>query len=224
MVLTRRGFTFVELLIAATMLSILFAGVGSHLRGGLTVWERVRGTLEPLQRQRVAWERLERDLAGAVILDPRSNAYGSGDGELPSPRFAGDALAWFSVDHTVRPLGSVQFVEYRCETRDGQQALWRFSRSVDQARAHQEPSAKRLIEGCETLTCRFARLPSDRVGALVWEPQWQDAYKELPRMIEVTMKLAPEPGNSAQEIRRVLAVPVGALKELTPPAEGASPP
>ncbi len=222
MVLSRRGFTFVELLIAATMISILLAGVGSHLRGGLTVWERARGTIEPLQRQRVGWERFRRDLAEAVVYDPRSSVYGSSDGELPAPHFAGDTLAWFTLDRTIRPLGSVQTVEYRCEKRGEAQGLWRVSQSVDQARAHQEPRVRLVMEGCEALANRFAYLPTGGAGPLVWESQWQDAYKELPRLIEVTVRLTPARGQPAQEIRRVLMIPIGTLKEL--PGGGGSPP
>ena len=38
------AFTLVELLIAATMMSILVVGLSAHLRGGLTVWRRVTDT------------------------------------------------------------------------------------------------------------------------------------------------------------------------------------
>ncbi len=59
------GFTFVELLIAATIMSVLFVGLGSHLRGGILVWRRATATAETVQRERVGFDRMERDLANA---------------------------------------------------------------------------------------------------------------------------------------------------------------
>ena len=82
------GFTLVELLIAATMMSVLFIGLGSHLRGGIAVWRQTTQRVDALQRERVALDRLERDLANSVIYDQRDTAYGVEEGKLPPPQFA----------------------------------------------------------------------------------------------------------------------------------------
>jgi hypothetical protein len=214
----RRGFTFVELLVAATMMSLLFIGLGAHLRGGLTVWQRVQAVSQPLQQQRAAMELLGRDLAGAVIYDARPNAYGTADGELPMPQLSGSRLSWFTLDGTVRPFGAVRFVEYSCQTIDGREGLWRTSRSIEGARAHEEGSATFLLDGCQSLANRFAYLPPGGSGALDWQAQWQEAYKELPRLIEVRLQLPPRLNQPPREIRRLFLIPTGSLKEFAPPA------
>ena len=92
--LTLFGFTLVELLLAATLISILFVGLGAHLRGGIIVWRRTTQTGEQLQRRRVAFTRLERDLANAIRYDDRGTAYGAALGLLPPTRFSADTPAW----------------------------------------------------------------------------------------------------------------------------------
>src|SRR3989338_7112977 len=76
------GFTLVELLIAATMMSVLFIGLGGHLRGGIEVWRQTTQRVDALQRQRVTLDRLERDLANGIVYDARDEAYGVEEGEL----------------------------------------------------------------------------------------------------------------------------------------------
>jgi hypothetical protein len=79
------------------MTSILFVGLGAHLRGGLTVWRHANTATEQLQQRRVAFERLERDLANAFVYDPRPEAYGTGPGQLPAPGFASGRFSWFTA-------------------------------------------------------------------------------------------------------------------------------
>lgn len=220
-VLRRRAFTFVELLIAATMMSILFVGLGAHLRGGLTVWQRTQHVARPLQQQRAAVELLGRELASAIVYDARPNAYGAADGELAMPQFGANRLAWFTVDRTVRPSGAVRFVEYACgvldeATADQRMGLWRTSRSVEQVRAHQEVAPTLLLDGCQTLSSRVAYLAPGGAGALEWQAQWQDAYKDVPRLIEVTLQLFPTPNQPPQALRHLFLIPTGLLKEVTP--------
>src|SRR3989338_7951880 len=76
------GFTLVELLIAATMMSVLFIGLGGHLRGGIIVWRQTTQRVDALQRERVTFDRLERDLANGIVYDARDEAYGVEEGEL----------------------------------------------------------------------------------------------------------------------------------------------
>ena len=109
------GFTFVELLIAATMISVLIVGLAAHLRGGIIVWQRATQTTEALQRQRVALGRLERELANAIVYDERDAAYGSREGQLPSPEFGAHDLRWFTVVPSGKGISTVRFVTYECK-------------------------------------------------------------------------------------------------------------
>ena len=214
----RRGLTFVELLIAATMMSVLFVGLSAHLRGGLTVWSRATTTVERLQRHRVAWEHLERDLVNAVIYEDRDSAYGTEEGKLPLPEFGAEALRWFTVTapSAQRPA-SVRVVTYACGDVEGRQGLWRTSQSVGEARAHRIPAPELVLPECRAFTVVYAYLPpagaGGPVGALDWVGQWEDSLTTLPRLMKISMALP-----SGEALTRTVMIPSGVLKAPGAPA------
>lgn len=205
-----RGFTFVELLVAATMISVLFVGLGTHLRGGLIVWQRATSSGEALQQERVAFDRLERDLANAIVFDNRKSAYGDGRGQLPRPRFRDSELAFFTVSAARRRQPpTVQFVTYDCKELDGTLGLWRTSQSVGAARA-QSPAleTERLLPDCKDLSFQYAYLPGDgkERQELMWNTTWPDDREEplrLPRLVNVSLHVA------GRATRNLCAVPSG---------------
>ena len=200
------GFTFVELLIAAAMMSMLFVGLGAHLRGGLMVWHQATERGEALQRQRSVFDRLERDLANTFVYDSRDDAYGADPGKLPSPRFGEDALTLFTVEHRSSSLPAVRVVTYRCEERGGAPGLWRTSQSIGEARAKLEPAADLLLDGCSALSLRYAQSGSGDPGTLEWGPLAAPETLVPPRLIEVSLELS-----SGARLQRVCVVPAGML-------------
>lgn len=210
----RRGFTFVELLIAATMISVLFVGLGTHLRGGLTVWQRATETGEALQRREAAWERLERDLANAVIYDERVEAYGLERGKLPQPQFGADSARFFTVSSPTRQmLPSVRFVTYACKATGEQGGFVRTSQSVGAARAKISPAPAdhtRLLPECQLLSFQYAYRPAGTPAGpgVEWRAEWPDQAAELlklPRLVRVSI------GTGGRLRERVFAVPTGDL-------------
>jgi len=205
------GFTLVELLIAATMMSVLFVGLGSHLRGGIQVWRQTTQRVDALQRERVALDRLERDLANGIVYDSRDEAYGVEAGKLPLPQFTSTSLAWYTVSSAVKPP-SVRFVSYTCESWEQTAGLWRASQSLSEARTLSEPVRELLLPECETLRVSYAYLPLDESAALEWREEWLFA-KELPRLIEVTVHRT-----AGHDVTRVMTIPHGSLKPAQPPS------
>ena len=197
MVLNRRGFTFVELLIAATMMSVLFVGLAAHLRGGITLWLRTTKTIESLQRQRVALDRLERDLANAFV-------YGAA---RPAWEAETERVSWTTVEPASREHASrVRVVSYECGPRGGVEGFWRISQSVSEARSGAETEPERLLDGCEALTIRYAYQPADPSQPLAWETAWRKAADALPKLVEVTLTRAEGVA------RRTVEIPPGLLE------------
>jgi len=192
------------------MFAVLLIGVGSHLRGGLTVWSRATQTGETLQQQRLAMEQLERDLANGLIYDDRAGSYGTTIGLLPSPAFDRSTLAWYTVSSTRRQPPSVQFVTSACGTVQNASGLWRTSQSIGAARAQQAATPQRLLPGCQALAIRYA-YQSAAAAPLEWYDEWTDPIKELPRLLEITVTL------EGQSLTRVFAIPSGVLKAYQPP-------
>jgi len=203
------GFTLVELLIAATMMSILMIGLGSHLRGGLLVWRRTTESAEFLQRQRVALDRMARDLANAVAYqDVRE------DVPLPPASIATDSFQWVAAHQALAGVDSVRWVTYSCGPGEDPQGLWRTSRPLGGVRGGLEVSGELLLPGCVDLAIRYAYTAVEGSGTLEWRDEWLFP-DEFPQAVEVTVRF-----ESGREIRRVMAIPIGVLKSVQQ-AEGA---
>jgi len=195
------GFTFVELLIAATMMSVLFVGLGSHLRGGMLVWRRATATADAVQRERVGFDRMEHDLANAF-------AYGTSEG-APAAVFGEHELTVVTLQPVPAQGRRVRVVTYRCGNTEDAQGVLRMSESVGQLRAGLAPTPQLLLPDCEALSLRYAYQSSTGTTPLEWNARW--LYPdELPRFVEVRVQL-----HSGRTMHHVLGIPIGALKPLT---------
>ena len=194
------------------MMSVLFLGLGAHLRGGLTVWQQATTRGEALQRQRAAFDRLERDLAQAFVYDGREEAYGAEVGKLPAPSFGEDALASFTVERVPDGVPAVRFVTYRCEERNGTSGLWRTSQSLGAARAKLEPAAELLLEECTALSLRYGRPRTDDPTALEWAALGEEELLTLPRLIQVSLEL-----RGGGRLQRVCVIPSGVMPKSAIP-------
>ena len=208
------GFTLVEVLLASTMIAVMFVGLGAHLRGGMTVWRRATTTAERLQRRSVAFTRFSRDLANALVYDSRAESYGAAEGQVPQPQFGEARLAWFTVGAAGPSRGpDVRFVTYVCGQHEGSPGLWRTSQLIGEARLHREARREQLMPDCDTMAVRYAYLPADATAPIEWHTEWRDPETTLPRVVEVSVRLI-----SGEVITRRFAVPAGALKPFTAPA------
>lgn len=209
---TRRGFTFIELMIAGTMIAVLFVGLAAHLRGGITVWRETTRRVEQMQQEQDALERLARDLEQGVRYYTDNARYAQQG--LPPPQFGADTARWYAADS----LAGTRLFSYACTTVDGAGWLVRTQQTLDAMHAPPSPGAppmERLLPGCATLALRYAYLPaSASAGALDWQAVWPDNPSEpwsLPRLIEVRVTL-----ENGRQLQRVVAIPQGLLKAYTP--------
>jgi prepilin-type N-terminal cleavage/methylation domain-containing protein len=216
MALSRRGFTFVELLVAATMIAILFVGLAGHLRGGITVWQRATTTTQALQQERVAVQRLARDLAHAFVYAASADAYGSSP-KLPAPELSAGRLRWYTVEPSgPARRGQARLVTYTCERLQSRTGLWRSSQTLAQAR--DDAAAPELVlPDCDGMMVSFPYLPEEPSQPLRWLPGWDmGSSQDLPRFFELELR---REAASKPPIRLTLALPAGLLK----PAQEAGP-
>lgn len=196
-----KGFTFVELLIAATMMSVLFVGLGSHLRGGIVVWRRASAAAETLQRQRVALQRLEQDLANTF-------EYGAPNG-VPALGFGGQELQVTTLAPQFGYGYLPRVVAYQCGEAEGQRGLLRTSQSLGEARAGIAPTPQVLLPACEQMRVRYAYASSAGAGLLEWRDQWLFP-DEVPRHLKISLRVSP-----GRQLQRVITIPIGVLKAVT---------
>ena len=199
------GFTLVELLIASAVMAILVIGLSGHVRAAVEVWQRATAATETLQRERVALDRMSRDLSGAVSVDSRPEAYGTTAGFFPSPVFDSSQLFFYSESTLGSPAGrDVRFVSYACREYNGEPGLWRTELPLYAAVARLEAEPQRLLDSCDGLSLRYPVLGQGEAAGLEWRADWPGTVDRLPAMVEVSIKPA-----QGRTVRRVFAVPVG---------------
>lgn len=69
--------TFVELLMAVSIAAILWTGLSTHLRGGITAWRRVIAATDELARSRAFLDQCARELAQSIRCDLPAEASAS---------------------------------------------------------------------------------------------------------------------------------------------------
>lgn len=219
------GLTFVELLIAVTMVAILFVGLSTHLRGGITVWQRVTRYTQARQSQRAALDRVSRDLANAVLLEEKPEKYGTVSPKWAPLVFSGESLSFYTLPALKNgQLQPPQFVSYQvspCDQAEGS-CLMRRVWSLNQARnppvsGIQYPDYETLLSGCKGLNLEYAYLPSadpaSTPQALEWKSYWEQADDKLalPRLIRLNFSLQM-PSQETRKLTTVAVIPAGALR------------
>ena len=200
---SEHGLTFVELLLAATIISLLLAGISVQLRGGLTVWRRVTAAGERMQRLRAAWAFMERDFGGAAVLDQRPDAPWSH--ALDAERM---------VFCAIEPSGMA-----------GEHAAWRVSYSLNhgdlirtrqtlrQAAANQPGDEQTVLSSVARWSVQYAVLQPGE-SELQWTSAWPD-LATLPQLIELTIDMDASAGG--EQLTRVSMLPSGTLSPSTGP-------
>ena len=201
----RRGLTFVELLVASLIFSLLLVGLTGHLRGGLTAWRRSVTTMDDLERVDALLNQCTQDFANAVLLDARPDA-------PLRPLFTADAVHMASIVRSRGPSGAgtdVQWITYAVGDQPQGRRLLRSAQPLQAAIAGEPPAWQPLPAEMEQLAVRYGYLSATSGTEVEWRPSWDDAA-HLPRLVEVTlqrstMTLRP------QVLRRLLVIPGGAL-------------
>ena len=200
-----------ELLVAAAMMSVLFVGLGAHLRGGLIVWQQATVRGEALQRRRAAFDRLERDLSAAFMYDDQDSAYGTEAGKLPPPYFGEDRLVFYTVSPSAGSLPAVRVVRYACGEQGGVSGFWRTAQPLAEARAQREPAPERLLDACSNLTLRYAQRSAQREEGVEWAGLAHPSALTPPRLLNVSLNV---PGG---HLERTCAIPAGILPDAAAP-------
>jgi hypothetical protein len=197
----RSALTFVELLLAMAIMSIIGMGLASHLRAGIGVWRRSQRDAEQAQRLRVTWWRLSRDLANAVRLEPP-------DDPAPDTELSTDHLAFYTSEPAVgaSPGG-----------------LWQVTYELRSADASASPAAG---DAAALELVRRARRPgaAEPTEAVLlrdlesWRIEYPEAAEELPTLEDPAWRFVASPWPVEQGLPRLVrltVVPAGAGPEAS---------
>jgi len=209
------GLTLVELLMAATVFSILLMGLSPHLRGSVMVWRQTTSTAEQLQHTRVAFDRLGQDLSNAFLFDPTGSW-------TPPPLFAADRLQFYTVRPSwavPKPSDQIWFVTYELsQTDEGTTALLRSAQTVREVASSLSGTSAEALAPLEGWSIRYGYVPEEvepEEGAgpppsLQWLAGWND-LTHLPKLVEVSATFG-EGSAFLREIRQIFIIPSGSVQ------------
>jgi prepilin-type N-terminal cleavage/methylation domain-containing protein len=217
----RRGLTFVELLVAVSIIAIVGVGLASHLRGALMVWRRSQIQAEQSQRLRVTWQRLSRDLANAVLADPPDATDSSTDlstaaltfATVLPPRTPSDPPRLARVSYELQPS------ENRADASDTTFDLVRTVETSVPSASGEAPRGVVLLRGLASMSIEYP-IRSDELageGEAGWvfaEEPWP-SDQLLPRVVRITLVPAGPGDEESRAWRWVASIPHGTIPEAT---------
>ena len=190
--LSKKGFTFIELLTAVTLFSIISVGLYSAFRNGVRLWDRSTVEMEENQNTRVLSGTLSSDLRNAVAFSP----------DLP---FQGTLKKIvFMTLASRRPARGLQEFELVRVTYLIETAKKRLYRSISTQAEGFAPSGAQNEEFVMTAPEAGFRYAYSTEGSheILWRDQWKSEDGALPRGVEFV--------NDFQ--REVFFLPQGLLK------------
>ncbi|HEY6345353.1 MAG TPA: prepilin-type N-terminal cleavage/methylation domain-containing protein [Bryobacteraceae bacterium] len=217
---SERGVTFLELIIAITLVAAIVAGLLFAMRGSLLTYEKVNGRLEEDTRLMRMTQALERQIGGTI---PSMGACGAGrvpvfNGDAQSLRF----VSSYSLEEGAR--GYARLVEYQVEP-DPQSGV----RLMMNERVYAGPASTgplcagnvflpvqidaQSIEAVGRLAyCRisYREFVADNPPAGHWVTMWN--RPALPGAVRIEM--APLPGSERSLPVMSLNVPIHIFREL----------
>jgi prepilin-type N-terminal cleavage/methylation domain-containing protein len=149
----RRGFTLIEIIVAATICSIVAIGLGAALVSGLRLWNRIQSPGKYQLHVVVALEQLARQLRQSVNVSARP--FNGRQNGVSFVSVTGDSLIEYAYEY--RPTEGALVVEKRS-----------FSGKEDNPSAA-EPEY--VLRGVDALAIRYLS-PEDKDGAGEWADQW----------------------------------------------------
>ncbi len=172
--MTRRGLTFVELLVAVTIAALLMTGLAAHLQGGIAAWRRAHAGIEELERWQTMRDRLTLDAANAVPVEPSP--------DTPPTVWQDDVLQFY----TAQPASGVWLVRYEIERLPEGPVLVRRAATLQDVRAGTPLRTQRLLPGVTALAARYGCADAGE-RRIIWQQRW-DVAGRWPALIDLTVE------------------------------------
>lgn len=203
------GFTFVELLVALTILSLAFAIAISIFTSALKAWRRGSDELTKLHHGDFVMEQLVQALRSTAFFDSLPEAYEFRLQKRHAGGHPGDVISWVTSSSAFMSLDSPyanglhRIVVTVDRTDRGQygvaiRAMPHLSEDEDL-----EPDSWFVSTRVKGLRCRIF---DDEIGA--WQDGW-DESNSIPSLVEITLYMDPEEEyGPPTRIQRAVEIPV----------------
>ncbi|MDD4879631.1 MAG: prepilin-type N-terminal cleavage/methylation domain-containing protein [Candidatus Omnitrophica bacterium] len=193
---SRAGFTFIELLIAMLIFSLVSISIYLSFNVGIHAWQKGEGSYRSRQEARYLLGMLSRELRNAV--NSKVIVF---SGRADSLSFCKAANGLFRVTY---------------EFDEGEKAVYRVLQTYKDNASKVAGVRSRLASGISGIDFRYS---FKKAGKLEWGDSWEEAKKAVPFGVKVSFTY--NPGGSAEPltVSRTVLIPSGMLKDeevLTP--------
>lgn len=187
---SRAGFTFIELLIAMLIFSLVSISIYLSFNVGIRAWQKGEGSYRSRQEVRYLLGMVSRELRNAV-----NSQVIIFSGRPDSLSFCRAANGLFRVTY---------------EFDDGEKAAYRVLQTYKENASGGAGARSRLASGISGIKFQYSY---KKDGKLVWGDSWQEDYKAVPFGVKVFLTL--NPGGSAEPltVSRTVLIPTGTLKD-----------
>lgn len=192
----KRGYVFIEVLVASALLSLAGTGLYAGLMQGLKAERVIRGISQTNLPLRIFWKRLEKDLRNSVSL--RDTVYVGKKDEMSFP---------VAVKRLDKGKSYLELRKIRYFVKDG--VLKRRDEELSTRLAKEKPNERVVLKSARELEFQYAYL--DEKEKLLFRPFWlEEPYFGIPIAVKVEVKL------NGREYSKLVSVPHGRWGRVQP--------
>jgi len=193
------AFTFIELLIALTIFSIMAASIYYTFNTGVKVWGRGDSIISDNQKLRVCFDTISLDMRNAVFYSGME------------PEWSADTAYFATIVNTSksgRPARELAEVTYHFDSTKGELSRRRFMFKEENEK--KRAAEKVLLDDLGDFTFEYCyELPMSD-GEYTWEDEWEFEDK-IPRGVRIKLALKNEEENPPEAFIKTIFIPMGEL-------------
>lgn len=176
--IVRKGFSFIELLVALTIFSVIALSIYYALMTGVKLYRRSSSDIRHNQGVRAFFDRIDLDIKNSFfspVIEPQWDADSISFALLVDNQKAG------------KKHREIARVSYGYDSTD-QQVIRSYSRK-DKGFYPDPALEQTIVQDTEGLSFEYCYQEQGSQDACIWKPHWQQK-EEMPKGIKVTLKLA----------------------------------
>ncbi len=201
-----KGFTFLELLIAVTIFSIVAVAIYSSFSVGIRAWRKTEESYKVRQETRHALDMMARDLRCAIKFtqkDPENPLIeiDSFDGS------AGEVSFWRATTEGVFKI-TYKLVKEENESK----ALYRISQTYEQLAKDELGSGSIVVGGLSNFELKYAFKNEEEID---WGDDWQGQGANIPLGVRVILYFPAGDEEKSVGFSETILIPTGTVKKET---------
>ncbi|MFC1624076.1 type II secretion system protein J [Candidatus Omnitrophota bacterium] len=191
------GFTFIELLIALTVFSIMAASIYYTLNSGIKIWERGNFIIKDNQRLRTFFDTISLDMRNAVPYAGIEHEWGAKRISFPT------IINVFDNNKMNKELARIIYF-FDSEKGELVKICATLEEGFDEKRSKKRP----LLSNVEDFTLEYGYKSLIDEEDYEWEDEW-GLENKIPQGVRVRLDLKMEDGDREEIFETVFFIPIG---------------